>query len=94
MPDQVCVAELLSEHQQGVLDQELAEEEVLGEEEDEAQDREELGGETVALQTDEEEEDVRSNSEDYLMISCEFDGHLCFRLNKSSSISCEVIFIE
>ncbi|XP_062331725.1 zinc finger protein 711-like isoform X2 [Osmerus eperlanus] len=74
MPDQVFVAELLSEHQQGVLDQELAEEEVLGEEEEEAQDREELGEEAVALQTDEEEEDVRSNSEDYLMISLDDVG--------------------
>jgi hypothetical protein len=68
MTDQVFVAELLSDHQDNTLDQQLVSEGVM------VADREtiiheELPAESVDLQTD-GDDDARSSSEDYLMISC------------------------
>lgn len=70
MPDQVFVAELLSEHQSNTLDHQL----VTGglmvtEANSETIIHQQLPTEAVPLQTD-EDDDARSSSEDYLMISC------------------------
>ncbi|XP_052343682.1 zinc finger protein 711-like isoform X36 [Oncorhynchus keta] len=73
MPDQLFV-----EHQEedGVegLDQEVLVGEEVGQEETVIQAHEELEVEAVSLQTDEDEEDVKSTSEDYLMISLDDVG--------------------
>ncbi|KAM9412714.1 zinc finger protein 711-like isoform 1-T1 [Salvelinus alpinus] len=73
MPDQLFV-----EHQEedGVegLDQEVLVGEELGQEETVIQAHEELEVEAVSLQPDEDEEDVKSTSEDYLMISLDDVG--------------------
>uniref|UniRef100_A0A8C5CN54 Zinc finger protein 711 n=1 Tax=Gadus morhua TaxID=8049 RepID=A0A8C5CN54_GADMO len=72
MTDQVFVAELLSDHQDNTLDQQLVSEGVM------VADREtiiheELPAESVDLQTD-GDDDARSSSEDYLMISLDEVG--------------------
>nr|XP_046178981.1 zinc finger protein 711-like isoform X2 [Oncorhynchus gorbuscha] len=73
MPDQLFV-----EHQEedGVegLDQEVLVGEEVGQEDPVIQAHEELEVEAVSLQTDEDEEDVKSTSEDYLMISLDDVG--------------------
>ncbi len=70
MPDQVFVAELLSEHQDNTLDHQLVSEGLMvTEANSETIIHEELPAEAVPLQTD-EDDDARSSSEDYLMISC------------------------
>lgn len=71
MPDQVFVAELLSEHQDNTLDHQLVSEGVMVTATDsETIIHEQLQTEAVPLQTD-EDDDARSSSEDYLMISRE-----------------------
>ncbi|CAL8263468.1 unnamed protein product [Lota lota] len=72
MTDQVFVAELLSDHQDNTLDQQLVSEGVM------VADREtiiheQLPAEAVDLQTD-GDDDARSSSEDYLMISLDEVG--------------------
>lgn len=70
MQDQVFVAELLSEHQGNTLDHQLVDEGLMvTEANSETIIHEELPTEAVRLQTD-EDDDARSSSEDYLMISC------------------------
>lgn len=70
MTDQVFVAELLSEHQDNTLDHELVTEGLMvTEANSETIIHEQLSTEAVPLQTD-EDDDARSSSEDYLMISC------------------------
>lgn len=70
MPDQVFVAELLSEHQGNTLDHQLVSEGLMvTEANSETIINEQLPTEAVPLQTD-EDDDARSSSEDYLMISC------------------------
>lgn len=71
MPDQVFVAELLSEHHDNTLDQQLVSEGLMvTEANSETIIHQQLPSEGVSLQTD-EDDDARSSSEDYLMISCE-----------------------
>ncbi|CDQ83498.1 unnamed protein product [Oncorhynchus mykiss] len=90
MPDQLFV-----EHQEedGVegLDQEVLVGEEVGQEETVIQAHEELEVEAVSLQTDEDEEDVKSTSEDYLMISCESTNQLALQptLNKNVKATCK-----
>lgn len=75
MPDQVFVAELLSEHQDNTLDHQLVSEGLMVTEANaETIIHEQLPTEAVPLQTD-EEDDARSSSEDYLMISCKTTLH-------------------
>lgn len=70
MPDQVFVAELLSEHQDNTLDHQLVSEGLMvTEANSETIIHQQLPTEAVPLQTD-EDDDARSSSEDYLMISC------------------------
>lgn len=70
MSDQVFVAELLSEHQDTTLDHQLVSESLMvTEANSETIIHQQLPPEGVALQTD-EDDDGRSSSEDYLMISC------------------------
>lgn len=70
MSDQVFVAELLSEHQDNTLDHQLVSESLMvTEANSETIIHQQLPPEGVALQTD-EDDDGRSSSEDYLMISC------------------------
>uniref|UniRef100_A0A3Q1H825 Zinc finger protein 711 n=1 Tax=Acanthochromis polyacanthus TaxID=80966 RepID=A0A3Q1H825_9TELE len=74
MPDQVFVAELLSEHQDNTLDHELVSEGLMvTEANSETIIHEQLPTEAVPLQTD-EDDDARSSSEDYLMISLDEVG--------------------
>lgn len=69
MPDQVFVAELLSEHQDNTLDHQLVSEGLMvTEANSETIIHQQLPTEAVPLQTD-EDDDARSSSEDYLMIS-------------------------
>lgn len=76
MPDQVFVAELLSEHQDNTLDHQLVSEGLMvTEANSETIIHEELPTEAVPLQTD-EDDDARSSSEDYLMISCKTACHM------------------
>lgn len=76
MPDQVFVAELLSEHQDNTLDHQLvAGGLIVTEANSETIIHEQLPTEAVPLQTD-EDDDARSSSEDYLMISCKTVSHL------------------
>lgn len=71
MTDQVFVAELLSEHHDNTLDQQLVSEGLMvTEANSETIIHQQLPSEGVSLQTD-EDDDARSSSEDYLMISCE-----------------------
>lgn len=75
MPDQVFVAELLSEHQDNTLDHQLVSEGLMvTEASSETIIHEQLPTEAVPLQTD-EDDDARSSSEDYLMISCKTAYH-------------------
>lgn len=75
MPDQVFVAELLSEHQDNTLDHQLVSEGLMvTEASGETIIHEQLPTEAVPLQTD-EDDDARSSSEDYLMISCKTFCH-------------------
>lgn len=70
IPDQVFVAELLSEHQDNTLDHQLVSEGLMvTEASSETIIHQQLPTEGVPLQTD-EDDDARSSSEDYLMISC------------------------
>lgn len=70
MPDQVFVAELLSEHHDNTLDQQLVSEGLMvTEANSETIIHQQLPSGGVSLQTD-EDDDARSSSEDYLMISC------------------------
>lgn len=70
MPDQVFVAELLSEHQDNTLDHQLVTQGLMvTEANSETIIHEQLPAEAAVLQTD-EDDDARSSSEDYLMISC------------------------
>lgn len=70
MPDQVFVAELLSDHQDNTLDHQLVSESLMvTEANSETIIHQQLPPEGVPLQTD-EDDDGRSSSEDYLMISC------------------------
>ena len=70
MPDQVFVAELLSDHQDNTLDHQLVSEGLMVTEDgSETIIHQQLPSEAVPLQTD-EDDDARSSSEDYLMISC------------------------
>lgn len=70
MPDQVFVAELLSDHQDSTLDHQLVSEGLMvAEANSETIIHQQLPNEAVPLQTD-EDDDGRSSSEDYLMISC------------------------
>lgn len=70
MTDQVFVAELLSEHHDNTLDQQLVSEGLMvTEANSETIIHQQLPSEGVSLQTD-EDDDARSSSEDYLMISC------------------------
>lgn len=70
IPDQVFVAELLSEHQDNTLDHQLVSEGLMvTEANSETIIHQQLPTEGVPLQTD-EDDDARSSSEDYLMISC------------------------
>uniref|UniRef100_A0A3P8T5P5 Zinc finger protein 711 n=1 Tax=Amphiprion percula TaxID=161767 RepID=A0A3P8T5P5_AMPPE len=74
IPDQVFVAELLSEHQDNTLDHELVSEGLMvTEANSETIIHEQLPTEAVPLQTD-EDDDARSSSEDYLMISLDEVG--------------------
>ncbi|XP_022607694.1 zinc finger protein 711 isoform X1 [Seriola dumerili] len=74
MPDQVFVAELLSEHQDNTLDHQLVSEGLMVTEAgSETIIHEQLPTEAVPLQTD-EDDDARSSSEDYLMISLDEVG--------------------
>uniref|UniRef100_A0A3Q3A158 Zinc finger protein 711 n=1 Tax=Kryptolebias marmoratus TaxID=37003 RepID=A0A3Q3A158_KRYMA len=74
MPDQVFVAELLSEHQDNTLDHQLVSEGLMVTEANaETIIHQQLPAEAVALQTD-EDDDGRSSSEDYLMISLDEVG--------------------
>uniref|UniRef100_G3Q2P9 C2H2-type domain-containing protein n=1 Tax=Gasterosteus aculeatus TaxID=69293 RepID=G3Q2P9_GASAC len=74
MPDQVFVAELLSEHQDNTLDHQLVSEGLMvAEANSENIIHQQLPSETVTLQTD-EDDDARSSSEDYLMISLDEVG--------------------
>lgn len=76
MPDQVFVAELLSEHQDNTLDHQLVSEGLMVTEANaETIIHEQLPTEAVPLQTD-EDDDARSSSEDYLMISCKISWHI------------------
>lgn len=76
IPDQVFVAELLSEHQDNTLDHELVTEGlIVTEANSETIIHEQLPTEAVPLQTD-EDDDARSSSEDYLMISCKIVSHM------------------
>lgn len=76
MPDQVFVAELLSEHQDNTLDHQLVSEGLMvTEANSETIIHEQLPTEAVPLQTD-EDDDARSSSEDYLMISCTTASHM------------------
>lgn len=80
MPDQVFVAELLSDHQDNTLDHQLVSESLMVTEGNgETIIHQQLPPEGVPLQTD-EDDDGRSSSEDYLMISCKTQRtalHLC-----------------
>uniref|UniRef100_H3CU86 Zinc finger protein 711 n=1 Tax=Tetraodon nigroviridis TaxID=99883 RepID=H3CU86_TETNG len=74
MPDQVFVAELLSEHHDNTLDQQLVSEGLMvTEANSETIIHQQLPSEGVSLQTD-EDDDARSSSEDYLMISLDEVG--------------------
>ncbi|KAF1384534.1 hypothetical protein PFLUV_G00121220 [Perca fluviatilis] len=74
MPDQVFVAELLSEHQDNTLDHQLVSEGLMvTEANSETIIHEQMPAEDVPLQTD-EDDDARSSSEDYLMISLDEVG--------------------
>lgn len=80
MPDQVFVAELLSEHQDNTLDHQLVSEGLMvTEASSETIIHEQLPTEAVPLQTD-EDDDARSSSEDYLMISCKTSPHMITQL--------------
>lgn len=80
MPDQVFVAELLSEHPDNTLDHQLVSEGLMvTEASSETIIHEQLPAEAVPLQTD-EDDDARSSSEDYLMISCKTASHLLTQL--------------
>ncbi|KAK0133897.1 Zinc finger protein 711 [Merluccius polli] len=72
MTDQVFVAELLSDHQDNTLDQQLVSEGVMVAN-SETIIHEQLPAEAVAMHTD-EDDDARSSSEDYLMISLDGVG--------------------
>ncbi|XP_028272384.1 zinc finger protein 711 [Parambassis ranga] len=74
MPDQVFVAELLSEHQDNTLDHQLVTQGLMvTEANSETIIHEQLPAEAAVLQTD-EDDDARSSSEDYLMISLDEVG--------------------
>uniref|UniRef100_A0A1A8FLZ0 Zinc finger protein 711 n=1 Tax=Nothobranchius korthausae TaxID=1143690 RepID=A0A1A8FLZ0_9TELE len=74
MADQVFVAELLSEHPDNTLDHQLVSEGLMvAEGSSETIIHQQLTAEAVPLQTD-EEDDARSSSEDYLMISLDEVG--------------------
>ncbi|KAK2849299.1 hypothetical protein Q5P01_009133 [Channa striata] len=74
MPDQVFVAELLSEHQDNTLDHQLVSEGLMVTQANtETIIHQQLPTEAVPLQTD-EDDDARSSSEDYLMISLDEVG--------------------
>ncbi|TNM98650.1 hypothetical protein fugu_013214 [Takifugu bimaculatus] len=74
MTDQVFVAELLSEHHDNTLDQQLVSEGLMvTEANSETIIHQQLPSEGVSLQTD-EDDDARSSSEDYLMISLDEVG--------------------
>ncbi|XP_038155032.1 zinc finger protein 711 isoform X2 [Cyprinodon tularosa] len=74
MQDQVFVAELLSEHQENTLDHQLVSEGLMvAEASAETIIHQQLPTEEVPLQTD-EDDDARSSSEDYLMISLDEVG--------------------
>ncbi|KAJ4945488.1 hypothetical protein JOQ06_023172 [Pogonophryne albipinna] len=74
MPDQVFVAELLSEHQDNTLDHQLVSEGLMvTESNSETIIHQQMPAEAVSLQTD-EDDDARSSSEDYLMISLDEVG--------------------
>ncbi|KAM6977241.1 zinc finger protein 711 [Aplochiton taeniatus] len=93
MADQVFVAELLSEHQDGSLEEDLGSEEVMVAEADSEniiQGHQGLPAEVVDLQTDEDEDD-RSNSEDYLMISLDEVGEKLDMGDTPLEISTEVM---
>lgn len=85
MPDQVFVAELLSEHQDNTLDHQLVTEGLMvTEANSETIIHEQLPTEAVPLQTD-EDDDARSSSEDYLMISCKTAPHMMAQLRMHCS---------
>ncbi|XP_028315620.1 zinc finger protein 711 isoform X2 [Gouania willdenowi] len=74
MPDQVFVAQLLSDHQDNTLDHQLVSEGLMvTEANSETIIHEQLPTEVVPLQTD-EDDDAQSSSEDYLMISLDEVG--------------------
>lgn len=83
MPDQVFVAELLSEHPDNTLDHQLVSEGLMVTEANSETiiHHEQLPAEGVQLQTD-EDDDARSSSEDYLMISCKTACHIIFYYNR------------
>lgn len=94
MPDQVFVAELLSEHQDNTLDHQLVSEGLMVTEASaETIIHEQLPTEAVPLQTD-EDDDARSSSEDYLMISCKTPCHIITHLKLITTVlvQCSVYY--
>lgn len=71
VPDQVFVAELMSPHIQSPLDHNLVSAEVMVTDADTVIHSHDTLQSDVTIKAD-DEEDVKSTSEDYLMISCEF----------------------
>lgn len=70
-PDQVFVADLMSPHDQSPLEHDLVSAEVMVSDSESVIQSHDTMPSDVSLKVD-DEEDVKSTSEDYLMISCEF----------------------
>lgn len=71
VPDQVFVADLMSPHDQSPLDHDLVSAEVMVTDTETVIQSHDTMPSDVTIKAD-DEEDVKSTSEDYLMISCEF----------------------
>lgn len=85
MSDQVFVAELLSEHEDNTLDHELVSEGLMvAEDNAETIIHQQLPADAVAFKTD-EDDDGRSSSEDYLMISRKATCHV---ISCTAEINC------
>lgn len=100
MSDQVFVAELLSEHEDSTLDHELVSEGLMVTEANaETIIHQQLPADAVAFKTD-EDDDGRSSSEDYLMISrkatchvisCTAEINCCLSSNIASNVCFNVV---
>lgn len=89
VPDQVFVADLMSPHDQSPLDHDLVSAEVMVTDTETVIQSHDTMPSDVTIKADEEEEeeeDVKSTSEDYLMISCEFAVTWIDRLIGSTAV--------